>query len=99
MVHCIVDTLLPRPQSGEDGRRMPPLRYVTLALHGEMNDPKLELRFAHISAVLAGVPTLERCTLDLRAVRNAPDRLEHYKAWFNEHIAELHGKGILHFVV
>ncbi|KAI0343054.1 hypothetical protein BDW22DRAFT_1227709 [Trametopsis cervina] len=102
IVHRIIDTLIPRPQTDGDGRGLPPLRYVTLAPQApasELYDPAHEAQFARVSAVLADVPTLERCTLDLRAVRNAPDRLEHYKAWFNEHMAELHRKGILHFVV
>lgn len=99
IVHRIIDTLIPHPQTDGDGRGLPPLRYVTLMLHGKMNDPTLGLRFASVSAVLAGVPTLERCTLELRAVGNASERLEQLKAWFREHMAELHGKGILHFVV
>ncbi|KAI0343046.1 hypothetical protein BDW22DRAFT_1227501 [Trametopsis cervina] len=98
-VHRIINTLLPRAQPDEDGRGPPPLRYVTLAPREyEMMDPAHKLWFARVSAVLAGVLTLERCTLDLREVRNVSDGLEHSKAWFKEHMAELHGKGILHFV-
>lgn len=99
VVNRIIDTLLPRPQRGAYRRGLPPLRYVTLVPHGEINGPAHELRFARVSAVFAIVPTLERCTLDLRKVRNAPGRLEQHKAWLREHMAELHAKGVLHFVV
>ncbi|KAI0343051.1 hypothetical protein BDW22DRAFT_1428495 [Trametopsis cervina] len=99
IVPRIINTLLLRPQSGKDGHPPPPLRHVTLApqVDGKIDDS--ELGFARMSAMLAGVPTLERCTLDLREVDDASERLEQHKAWFNEQMSELHAKGILHFVV
>ncbi|KAI0343068.1 hypothetical protein BDW22DRAFT_1356633 [Trametopsis cervina] len=98
ILHRIILSL----QQFDDDRehQLPPLRCVTLVPHGEMDNhiPWVGLRSTWVSAMLAGVPTLERCTLDLRAVRCAPDRFEQHKAWFREHMAKLHRKGLLHFV-
>ncbi|KAI0343050.1 hypothetical protein BDW22DRAFT_1356615 [Trametopsis cervina] len=92
---------LSHPQAGVDGRGLPPLRCVTLVpqvLRGEEGITAYNREFARVSTVLAGVPTLERCTLNLRKVHNASDMLEHHKAWFNEHMAELHRRDLLRFV-
>ncbi|KAI0343055.1 hypothetical protein BDW22DRAFT_1227679 [Trametopsis cervina] len=100
VVHRTIDTLLPRPQTDEDGRGPPPLRYVTLALQAySLTNPAHQLWFARVSAVLEGVPTLERCTLDLRAMGKTFYMPKDHKAWFNKHMVELHRKGILQFVV
>ncbi|KAI0343041.1 hypothetical protein BDW22DRAFT_1483926 [Trametopsis cervina] len=102
IVLVTIGSLLPRPRThdgGEVEHGLPPLRYVTLAPYGELSVARRQLQFARVSAVLAGVPTLEKCTLDLRATTTASVRLEKHKAWFREHMAELHWKGVLDFMV
>ncbi|KAI0343057.1 hypothetical protein BDW22DRAFT_1356620 [Trametopsis cervina] len=96
----IVDDLLSRRRAHVDDKdKMPPLRRVTLAPRGSLSVVEHGLEFAHISAVLAGVPTLERCTVDLRAILHGFSALQEQKLWFRKCLVELHEKGVLRFVV
>lgn len=100
-VHAVMDTLLLRPQSRDivdTEHGLLPLRCVTLVLHGGLSVSVHGLQFARISAVLAGVPTLERCTLDLQEVFDESGALDQRRAWFGKHMAELHTRGALRFV-
>ncbi|KAI0343044.1 hypothetical protein BDW22DRAFT_1227445 [Trametopsis cervina] len=96
IVQRIISTLVLRPQTHDDNKyEFPPLRCVTLVLHGVWTILVHQYWFMRVSAVLAGVPTLERCTLDLRASGSR----EEDKVWFIQFMAELHERGLLHFVV
>lgn len=97
VVHAILNTLLLRPQCHNvDDREhgLPPLRRVILVLHGGLSDVE---HFARVSAVLAGVPTLERCTLDCQTVFDDLGTVDRRKAWFRKHMSELHARGALRF--
>ncbi|KAI0343056.1 hypothetical protein BDW22DRAFT_1356618 [Trametopsis cervina] len=84
-----------------DALRLRGVRRVTLVLHDDSGvEPTLAYlghgpRLARIDALLAGVPTLERCTLDLRAVLDAFGVLAQRKAWFRNHMAGLDARGLL----
>ncbi|KAI0343045.1 hypothetical protein BDW22DRAFT_1483929 [Trametopsis cervina] len=103
-VYTFIGALCPPPPSHVNGPSTAAsvcgVQCVTLALHNEYGLPyrKYGAQFAQVDTALAGVPTIEQCTLDLRNFRNGSGTLEECKTWLRDHMAGLHARGVLRFV-